>query len=65
MQGNGLFKGKMLIMLIIMVVMWICANFCYGMISIFAKHLPGSVYLNYSISGISEILAHVTVGAGF
>ena len=49
----------------IMVVMWVTANFNYGMISIFCKHLPGSVYLNYAISGFAEICAHVIVGAFF
>ena len=65
MKSHGLFQGKKLITLLIMVSMWITANFNYGMISIFCKHLPGSVFLNYSISGLSEILAHVIVGAFF
>ena len=65
MKSHGLFQGKKLITLLIMVSMWITANFNYGMISIFCKHLPGSVFLNYSISGLSEIAAHVIVGAFF
>ena len=32
------------------------------MIGIYMKYVPGNIYLNFSISGLSEIAAHVVVG---
>jgi hypothetical protein len=45
-----------------MVGLWITSCFCYGLINLYMKYIPGSIFLNFSISGLSEIAAHVTVG---
>ena len=62
MRGNGLFKGRTGINLAIMVCLWIVSCTSYGMINIYMKYVPGTIYLNFTIAGMSEILAHITVG---
>ncbi len=62
MHTTGLCSGKNAINLIIMISLWVTSNFNYSMIGIYMKYVPGTIYVNYSISGISEILAHVIVG---
>mmetsp|Transcript_19198 Transcript_19198/g.26007 ORF Transcript_19198/g.26007 Transcript_19198/m.26007 type:complete len:185 (+) Transcript_19198:1434-1988(+) len=62
MTGNGLLKGRMLINLLVMIALWVTSCFDYGMINIYMKYVPGTIYLNFAISGTSEILAHITVG---
>ena len=62
MRGNGLCQGRMAFNLIFMVCLWIVSCTSYGMINIYMKYVPGTIYLNFTIAGLSEILAHVTVG---
>jgi hypothetical protein len=62
MRGTGLCQGKTRINLIFMVCLWVTASFCYNMIGIYMKYVPGTIYLNYTISGLSEIAAHVFTG---
>ena len=63
MKASGLFKGRKLIMLIIMLLHWVLSLLNYGMINIYMKYVPGTIYINFTISGLSEILAHITCGA--
>ena len=62
MRGTGLCQGKTATNLIFMVCLWITSCFCYGMMNIYMKFVPGNIYLNFSVSGLSEIAAHVVVG---
>ena len=62
MQGKGLCQGRTAINLALMVCLWIVSCCSYGMINIYMKYVPGTIYLNFTIAGLSEILAHVTVG---
>ena len=65
MNGNGLCSKEIGLKLVVMTWIWICATLNYSMINIYLKYVPGSLYLNFSISGISEIAAHVVCGAIF
>ena len=65
MNGNGLCSKEIGTKLVIMTWIWICATLNYSMINIYLKYVPGSLYLNFSISGISEIAAHVVCSAIF
>jgi len=49
--------------LMVMATIWACTQVNYSMIAFYLKYVPGPLFLNISISGIAEILAHVTVGA--
>lgn len=51
--------------LICMTWVWIATQTCYFIINFYLKYIPGSEFLNFSIAGISEILAHITVGLAF
>ena len=62
MQGKGLCQGRTAINLALMVCLWVVSCTSYAMINIYMKYVPGTIYLNFTISGISEILAHITVG---
>ena len=37
----------------------------YSMINIYLKYVPGSIFLNFAVSGISEIAAHAVVAVLF
>ena len=63
MRGAGLCSGRTAINLFLMVTLWVTSCFCYGMINIYMKYVPGTIFLNFTVSGLSEILAHVVVGA--
>ena len=63
MHATGLCSGRNALNLAVMVVLWVTSNFNYGMINIYMKYVPGTIYVNYLISGLSEILAHIFVGA--
>lgn len=52
-----------LINLILMIVMWTASSFCYYFITFFLKYIPGNIYVNTSISSISEIIAYVFSGS--
>ena len=62
MTTSGLFKGRTGLNLLLMIVLWVVSCFNYGMINIYMKYVPGTFYLNSTISGLSEIAAHVIVG---
>lgn len=38
---------------------------CYFIINFYLKYIPGSEFLNFSIAGLSEIIAHVIIGIFF
>lgn len=65
MARPGLFRGRTGVNLILMVILWVITLFSYSLINFYLKHLPGSIYINLTVSGFSEILAHVIVGAFF
>jgi hypothetical protein len=64
-RGKGLCKGEILTVLILMIVMWICTSVNYQLINIYLKYIPGSEFLNFTIAGVAEIAAHLTVGLLF
>ena len=45
-----------------MVCLWVVSCVGYGMINIYMKYVPGTIYINFTVSGLSEILAHIIVG---
>lgn len=49
--------------LIVLAVIWGATQINYSMINFYLKYVPGGLFLNISISGFSEILGHLTVGA--
>jgi hypothetical protein len=51
--------------LLCMIWMWSATIFTIFTINFFLKYVPGGVFLNFSISGFSEILANIFVGAAF
>ena len=61
----GLYSGRNVTNLIIMVFLWVSTTTNYSMINIYLKHLPGSIFTNYIISGCAEIASHSIVGAFF
>ena len=65
MNGNGLCSRQIGMKLVVMTWIWICATVNYSMINIYLKYVPGALYLNFSISGISEIAAHVVCSIVF
>jgi nitrate/nitrite transporter NarK len=62
MRGEGLCSGKTAINLLCMIWLWSATLIDYFVINIYLKYIPGSEYLNQTIAGISEILAHIVVG---
>ena len=62
MRGNGLCQGRTGVNLFLMVILWVTSCVSYGMINIYMKYIPGTIYLNFTIAGLSEIMAHITVG---
>ena len=48
-----------------MSIMWVCSSVNYLFINIYLKYIPGNEFLNVSIAGLSEIMAHLTVGLLF
>ena len=63
MHGTGLCSKRVGFSLVIMICLWVTANFNYGMIGIYMKYVPGTIFVTLSVSGLSEILAHVVVGS--
>lgn len=55
-------QGKILLNLLIMAYMWIACSFCYYLINLYVKYLPGNIYQNSMSSGAAEALAYVTSG---
>jgi hypothetical protein len=62
MQTSGLCKGVTGRNLACMIWMWSATIICYHVINIYLKYMPGSIFVNMTISGIAEILAHLCVG---
>jgi hypothetical protein len=46
-----------------MIWLWSATIVDYFVINIYLKYIPGSEYLNQTIAGVSEIAAHIVVGA--
>ena len=63
MRGNGLCTGQNGFTLLTMIILWILSCFNYTIINFYMKYVPGTIYLNFSVAGLSEIAAHVTIGA--
>lgn len=64
-RSEGICKGEVALNLVLMSIMWICSSVNYQIINIYLKYIPGNEFLNVSIAGCSEILAHLTVGLLF
>jgi hypothetical protein len=62
MRGAGLCKGKIGINLFCMIWLWSATIVDYFVINIYLKYIPGSEFLNQTIAGVSEIMAHIVVG---
>ena len=62
---SGLWSRPIMKKLIVMTWLWVAAFVTYNMIDIYLKYLPGSLYLNLAVSGLSEILAYVVTVALF
>ena len=62
MRFGNLCKGRIGLNLFLMVIAWVTATVNYAIINLYMKYVPGSVYVNFSVSGASEILAHIVVG---
>jgi len=63
MRGSGLCTGRNGLNLLFMIILWITSCFNYSVINFYMKYVPGTIYLNFSVAGLSEIAAHITVGA--
>ena len=64
MRGAGLCRrGPICINLFCMIWLWSATIIDYFVINIYLKYIPGSEYLNQTIAGVSEIAAHIVVGA--
>ena len=48
-----------------MVMVWVSSSFCYYMISFQLKYLQGSIWINGTMSSISEVIAYGTSGMIF
>jgi MFS family permease len=64
-RTEGLCSGKILLILIVMIIMWVTASINSMLINLYLKYVPGGVYLNFSIAGIAEILADICAGIVF
>lgn len=64
-RGKGLCAPGVKMNLFLMIWLWVATSTVYMIINFYIKYMPGSVYLNFSISGLSEIAAHIVVGALF
>ncbi len=42
--------------------MWSCTSVNYLIINMFLKYIPGNRFITYSIVGLAEVLAHLSVG---
>lgn len=51
--------------MILMIIMWVSTCTDYFLINLYLKYIPGSEYLNVTIAGIAEILAHLSAGLIF
>ena len=62
MRFSNLCQGRIGLNLFLMVIAWVTATVNYSMINLYMKYVPGSIYVNFTVSGASEILAHIVVG---
>jgi hypothetical protein len=51
--------------LIVMTWIWVATTIDYFVINFNLKHMDGSIFLNFSLAGLAEILAHIFVGIFF
>lgn len=42
--------------LIIMIISWTAASFCFILVNFFVKYMPGDIYVNQVISGCSAFV---------
>jgi len=63
--GSGLCAPNVRLNLFIMLGVWITTQIDYFVINFNLKHMDGSVFLNMSLAGVSEIFAHIFVGVFF
>ena len=49
--------------MLVMIILWVSACVNYSTIGFYMKYVPGTIYINFAVSGVSEILAHVVVGS--
>lgn len=47
--------------IIVMSILWMTTIMGYFVINFYLKYIPGGLYLNFTIAGLSEIAAHATV----
>ena len=52
----------LLVNLILMTAMWTASSFDYYLITFFLKYIPGNIFVNTSISSLSEIAAYIFSG---
>jgi hypothetical protein len=63
--GSALCGAQVRLNLILMTWVWISTQIDYFVINFNLKHMEGSVFLNFSLAGLAEILAHIFVGVTF
>ena len=63
--GSDLCANKVRLNLAVMTWIWISTQIDYFVINFNLKHMDGSIFLNFSLAGLAEILAHIFVGAFF
>jgi hypothetical protein len=48
-----------------MCIMWACSSTTNTVVNLYLKYIPGSIYINFTIAGIAEIIAHLVAGYFF
>ena len=61
-QINFCSNKIILLNLILMVILWSVSSLNYYLITFFMKYIPGNLYVNTSVSTISELIAYVFSG---
>lgn len=64
-RSQGLCSGKILIILLVMIIMWMTSSINFMLINLYLKYVPGGVFLNFSIAGVAEILSNLAAGVVF
>lgn len=54
-----------LLNLIIMIILWSVTSLNYYLITYYMKYVPGNIFVNTSISTISELLAYASSGFAY
>lgn len=63
--GSDLCSSQVRLNLIVMTWIWVATTIDYFVINFNLKHMDGSIFLNFSLAGLAEILAHIFVGIFF